>query len=304
MPDQDELRHAQLIKVLNDEYGHLGITGLRPLGEGMDAKVYRAHSPELGPVAIKMPHARWVSSGNEPRLDTRTLLRQEWQLSKHLRACGLPAPEVFLLHTDDAGVDFVVSEFIPSDRSQLPDAEFGRLIRAIHDLPIPAFDLVASQPPAGTDDVLAERITQRLAKLAAITGLPAGIPDIGMALSADRKDNGTPSLLHMDLRPANILVRAGRPVAVLDWSNALVGDAALDLARAAEYGSLTPAALAAHGSHGAFSMTPSTPRQIVYRLDTAVMLSHVFLNGAPDQAKARHYLGRTMDLCRALLQDS
>ena len=140
----------------------------------------------------------------------------------------------------------------------------------------------------------------RITGLAAITGLPAGIPDIGAALSADRAD-GPRSLLHMDLRPANILVRSGRPAAVLDWSNALVGDAALDLARAAEYGSLTAVALAAYGDHGAFSMTPGTPRQIVYRLDTAVMLSHVFVNGAPDQARARHYIQRTTDLCRALL---
>ncbi len=108
------------------------------------------------------------------------------------------------------------------------------------------------------------------------------------------------SLLHMDLRPANILVRSGRPAALLDWSNALVGEAALDLARAAEYGSLTAAALAAYGNQRAFSMTPRTPRQIVYRLDTAVMLSHVFINGAPNEGKARHYIQRTGSLCRLL----
>jgi len=90
-------------------------------------------------------------------------------------------------------------------------------------------------------------------------------------------------------------------VALLDWSNALIGDPALDLARAAEYGSLTAAALTAYGNCGAFSMAPATPRQIVYRLDTAVMLSHVFLNGAPDQGQARHYIQRTTDLCQALL---
>lgn len=304
MPDQAELRHSQLIEVLRDEYGRLGITDLRHIGEGMDAKVYRAHSPELGPVAIKVPHARWVSSGNEPRLDTRTLLRQELRLSRHLRAHDLPTPEVFLMHTDDAGVDFIVSQFIESDGSELPDAGFGRLIRAIHDLPVPAIDLVASEPSADIDEVLAERIEQRLKKLAAIAGVPGGMPDIGAALSADRRDDAPGSLLHMDLRPANILVRSGRPVAILDWSNALAGDAALDLARAAEYGSLTAAALTAYGNPVAFSMTPRTPREIVYRLDTAVMLSHVFLSGAPDEASARHYIERTADLCRALLPGS
>jgi hypothetical protein len=93
MHNQAELRHSQLIQVLHDKYGQLRITGLRHIGAEMDATVYRADSPELGPVAIKMPHARWVSSGNEPRLDTRTLLRQELQLSQYLQAHGLPVPD-------------------------------------------------------------------------------------------------------------------------------------------------------------------------------------------------------------------
>lgn len=171
MPDCGQQRYVQLAQALREEYGHLGIASLRPIGAGMDAEVYRADSAELGPVAIKVPHAHWVSSGNEPQLDPRTLLRQEWQLSKHLRANGLPTPEVFMLHTDDAAVDFVVSEFIESDGSELPEAEFGRLIRAIHDLPVPAIDLVASKRSADLHEVLAERITQRLSKLAAISGL-------------------------------------------------------------------------------------------------------------------------------------
>src|SRR6266851_3521526 len=68
MPNRPELRRRQLMETLRQEYGELGITDLRHIGEGMDARVYRAHSPELGPVAIKIPHNRWISSGNEPRL--------------------------------------------------------------------------------------------------------------------------------------------------------------------------------------------------------------------------------------------
>jgi hypothetical protein len=54
------------------------------------------------------------------------------------------------------------------------------------------------------------------------------------------------------------------------------------------------------GDPAGFSLTPATPRQVVYRLDTAVMLSHVFLDGVPDQARARHYLERTVRLSRFL----
>jgi len=300
MPSRPELRCRQLMETLHDEYGHLGIADLRHIGEGMDAKVYRAHSPELGPVAIKMPHDRWISSGNEPRLDTRVILRKEFLLCRHLQVRGLQTPEAFFMHTDDGGVDFIVSQFVESDDSELLDSEFGRLIRAIHDLPAPSPDLMAGEPPADVDEILTERIDRRLKKLATIAGLNISAIDIGSALSAWPADDAPGCLLHMDLRPENILVRRGHPVAILDWSNALIGEPALDLSRAAEYGSLTVTALAAYGDSEAFSMTPRTPREIIYRLDTAIMLAHVFLNGAPDKVKARHYIQRTASLCRAL----
>jgi Phosphotransferase enzyme family len=163
------------------------------------------------------------------------------------------------MHTEDAGVDFIVSQFAESDGSELLDSEFGRLIRAIHDLPAPSPDLMTGEPPADTDEILMERIDRRLKKLATIASLNISAPDIGPALSAWPADDAPGCLLHMDLRPENILVRRGHPVALLDWSNALVGEPALDLSRAAEYGSLTPAALTTYGNSEAFSMTPRTP---------------------------------------------
>jgi aminoglycoside phosphotransferase (APT) family kinase protein len=303
MPEGAQSRHRKLSETLRGEYGHLRITGLREIGRGLDACVYRGESAELGPVAVRMPHDRWVSSGNEDQLDTRRQLRQDCHLSRHLRAYGLPVPEVFVLHTagtGDTGVDFTISQFIESDGSELPDREFGRLIRAIHDVPVPEANLVCMDSSGDADQVLAERIGQRLKNLAAITELGTGIPDVRAALDADQSHGHPRGLLHMDLRPENILARAGRPAAILDWSNALAGDPALDLARAAEYGSLTPAALDAYGDPGMFTMTPATPRQTVYRLDTAVMLSHVFLGDALDPARVRHYIDRTMSLCRLL----
>lgn len=303
MPGRAQTRHRQLTAALRDRYGHLGITGLREIGRGMDARVYRADSAELGPVAVRMPHDRWVSSGNEPQLDTRRQLRQDYHLSRHLRTHGVPVPEVFFLHTDDHGTDFTIARFIEADDSTLPAAELGRLIRAIHDIPVPGLDLVCMGSFSNADEVLADRITQRLERLAAITDLGADIPDIKAALAADPADSLPHRILHMDLRPENILARSGRPVAILDWGNALAGDPALDLARAAEYGSLTPAVLDAYGDPGTFMMTPETPRQAVYRLDTAVMLAHVFREGAPDPTRARHYTDRARALCRTLPGD-
>jgi aminoglycoside phosphotransferase (APT) family kinase protein len=296
----------QLSATLRDRYGHLGITGLREIGHGLETRVYRGESAVLGPVAIRVPHARWLNSGNEDHVDMRLLLRQDFELSRHLRAHGLPVPEVFVLHASGPGPDFTIAQYVESDDSELAGREFGRLIRAIHEIPVLELDLVCMQSHDDADHLLAERIGDRLKNLAAVTDLEADHPDIRVVLAADR-DAGLPRrLLHMDLRPENILVRSGRPVAILDWSNALIGDPALDLARIAEYGSLTPAALAGYGDPGPATMAPLasltslSPRQAVYRLDTAVMLSHVFLDDAPDKAKARHYVERTKSLCRLL----
>ena len=295
----DRVSEKSLAATLLDRYGHLGITGLRETGRGLDARVYRGESAALGPVAIRVPHARRLNDGNETQLDTRLQLRQDFSLSRHLRASGLPVPEVFVLHTDGTGTgtDFTIAEYVSSDASVLPESEFGGLIRAIHSIPAPRLDLVCMESSDDADQVLSERIGDRLEKLAAITEVGVRFPDIHAALAADRGDGLPRRLLHMDLRPENILVRAGQPAAIIDWSNALIGDPALDLARAAEYGSLTPGALAAYGDPGSFTMTPLTPRQAVYRLDTAVMLSHVFLSDAPDQVRARHYVERTRLLC-------
>ena len=229
----------QLSATLRDRYGHLGITGLREIGRGMETRVYRGESAALGPVAIRVPHTRWLNSGNEDQVDTRPLLRQDFDLSRHLRAHDLPVPEVFVLHASDTGPDFTIARYVESDDSQLADREFGRLIRAIHEIPVPELDLVCMESHEDADQLLAERIGDRLKNLAAVTDLGAGLPDIGAVLAADRDAALPRRLLHMDLRRENILVRSGRPVAILDWSNALIGDPALDLARTAEYGSLT-----------------------------------------------------------------
>jgi len=108
------------------------------------------------------------------------------------------------------------------DGSDLLDAEFDSLIRAIHGISFLDLDLdLDLGPSGGVGDIPAERIGQRL-KNPAATSLNAPVQDIAAALSADRT-----------------------------------------------------------------ASSPASPRQAVCRLDTAVMLSRVFLDGAPDPAIAR-----------------
>jgi hypothetical protein len=137
-------------------------------------------------------------------------------------------------NTDDAGTDFTIAQYIEADDSELPTSELGRLIRAVRDVPVPGLDLVCMDPSGDLDEVLSARIGQRLENLTAVVVPGLDLPDLRAALAADPAP-ARRCLLHMDLRPDNILARSSRPAAILDWGNALAGDPALDLARTAEY---------------------------------------------------------------------
>jgi aminoglycoside phosphotransferase (APT) family kinase protein len=91
------------------------------------------------------------------------------------------------------------------------------------------------------------------------------------------------------------LTRAGRIVALIDWSNAVVGPRALEFARVAEYGEelLGPDEVAALEAGGSWATA--------LRLDTAVMLAVVFLSEAPDPERAAPAIERVRSLTRQLL---
>jgi aminoglycoside phosphotransferase (APT) family kinase protein len=102
-------------------------------------------------------------------------------------------------------------------------------------------------------------------------------------------------LLHMDARPANLLTHKGHILGLVDWSNALIGDPALELARIAECGYLTPEFLQGYGVADPFAHLPKAV-EVLYRLDTAIMLGVVFLSEAPNEALAQAQVTRIQAL--------
>ena len=79
---------------------------------------------------------------------------------------------------------------------------------------------------------------------------PAGVPPVDGAAVDEAAVDGkrwtaAPVLLHLDLHPLNVLVDpSGQVVAVLDWANAAVGPAELELARTASILTADPQAVA------------------------------------------------------------
>lgn len=97
----------------------------------------------------------------------------------------------------------------------------------------------------------------------------------------------------------NLRVRNGRAVAVLDWTNALFGPAAVDFFRIMELGRPGDAFVRAYAD-----LTPlpevSTEEETFLRLDAALMLALVFVSEAPDPERRGPSVKRVQELARAL----
>lgn len=295
MTGREAAQRDRLRAVLDARWPAWGVGELELVGAGLDAAVFRAASAAFGSVAIRAPWTRWISNDNDPSLDARALLAQEQLLANHMRAHGVPAPRGFALHTGDDDFDFLVSAYVPDDGSDESPGELGAVMRRIHDAPVgPAIEAALATGELAA--ILAIRLTGRLRAVERLSG--AVMPRVAASALRERfaAARYRPSVLHMDVRRANIRVAGGEIRAILDWSNALLGDPALELARAAEFGVRSAAFDAGYGA------LPDVPAELelLYRLDTAVMLAVVFLSEAPDPAPARRQLARVDELVARL----
>jgi aminoglycoside phosphotransferase (APT) family kinase protein len=120
----------------------------------------------------------------------------------------------------------------------------------------------------------------------------------------------TGSLVHLDVRASNLRCTGGAVRGVLDWSNALIGDPALELGRLAEYALLPEngldyaAVLAGYGE----PVPVDSAAFWIYRLDAAVMLALLFSSDASHAELAPAAVDRLREvharLGRALAADT
>ncbi len=242
-----------------------------------------------------MARARWISNDNDRGLDARDLLRQEFALANHGRSIGIPTPAMY--HLDLEG-DLLVSQFMESDTGQSAPSQLGTIIGRLHQAPPPPIRCVGQRGQSAASTVT-NLLRERLGTIGRLTR--HDLPDVDQVQvhAHLRSREGYRALLHMDARSANVLVKNGQIVALLDWSNALVGDPWLELCRIAEYGEVgsefwTNYKLAAHDLAG--RSRPDTAIELLYRLYTATMMTIVFLSEAPDPLLGSRWFERTVQL--------
>jgi aminoglycoside phosphotransferase (APT) family kinase protein len=273
---------------------------LRLAGGGVEFQVFKATAPDGSRVVLRTPvGGRFQFNPNDGHVDTRSLLRWEYAVTRHLGGLGFPVATPRELCLGES--DVLVSDFVVDDGLGADQATLGALLRRLHDAPLPPVAPAAAHGlPAA--QLVPRRIAERFAQLAAyVTNLPAAPP--AERLTEVLASRPSDRLLHLDVRTSNLRCTGGAVLAVLDWSNALVGDPAMELGRLAEYAMLPDngldheQVLAGYGEPGAIDPAAFW----TYRLDAAVMLALLFSSDADHAALGPLAVDRLCDVNERLL---
>jgi aminoglycoside phosphotransferase (APT) family kinase protein len=270
-------------------------TGLRPAGGGVEFQVYEAVTPGGSKAVLRFPlGGRFQSNPNDRHVDTRAHLRWEYAVTKHLSRLRFPvaAPRELVLGDPDV----LVSDFVTDDGRGPDQVALGALLSRLHRSPPPsARPAAAGGLPVAP--LLARRITARFAELAAwVPGLPAAPPV--KQLTAVLAPRPAGSLVHLDVRAPNLRCTDGTVHALLDWSNALIGDPAMELGRLAEYALLPENGL----DYDAILAGYREPAGVdpaafwIYRLDAAVMLALLFNAEVPHAELGKRAVDRLREV--------
>lgn len=274
----------------------LGMTDGRLVGRGLEFEVWRMRHPEWGEVAVRLPATEEMANANDPDAAAVALHRHEASVYAYLAGTTIPVPRSYALLRFE--VDVAVSEYIVNDGSGFDSAELGRLLARLHALP-PMPHIAPSRAADAFRATVVERLIRRWELLRGIDPeLPAPPPAAELAAVLPA---AATSLLHLDVRAENVLCRDGKIRALIDWTNSLIGDPALELARAEQYAPYPENGLdQTELLRGYASVRPLPARSprctALYRLDTAVMLAVVFNDESPDPQRGPEALAVVHDL--------
>ncbi len=273
------------------------VQSITPFREGAELTVFRAVMGAGVKVVLKTAPREDLGNANDPSCSARALLSQEEHLSRYVRSRGIPVPVTYGLVTDGP-YPCLIQEFVEHDEScAVSDGHLAPLLSRIHTCTAPR-NLVAHE---GLPFVscIARRIVRRAHELEKATGVSLPVPDTDCIESVLKLRSYRPSLLHMDIRPPNILAAAGSIRAIIDWSNALVGDPALEFARIAEWWRPWRRLRVAYESICGPMRTPRIV-DLLYRLDAALVLGLLHSTEQPDPKDATAAMLRATKLADAV----
>ncbi|WP_170006019.1 phosphotransferase family protein [Bacillus fonticola] len=291
------------LSYLTKSFEELGIQieSLRNLNEGLESTILIGYSlEEKKEVAIKIPKEIIFNNDNDQNFSAMSLYTQEYRLLRLLKQMSFPVPEVY--HFDSSNkVPFIIMELL-KDVSTPTKEDFvsiGRLTRTLHSYKAPELNLVAMERFTDINELILHRLYKRFNIIADFGYSEGTLPPISLMSSSINHIEGEKCLLHMDIRPQNILKKTDNDFLFTDWSNALIGYPALEIARLQEYGEFFCEFMEGYGELTKIDKLP----MLIYRLDTAIMLSVVFLSEEPNPIMANTQLKRVSSILKEIKKE-
>lgn len=284
-----EKLRTKLQNILTREYKELGIKSLEVAGSGVQNVVFRGDS-KTGSFAFRVPWEREVANINENVFSSRLSLQKEAKLSKFCHSQGIPVPAVHGLHLSEE-LDFLISDYIATDSIPISSYEIGELTNKLHHMQIEGLHY-ENENGTSTGTHIAERLIRRLQSFNEITSLRISLPKAEEIEAILNECEQVKRLLHMDIRPANIIGHGGGIQAIVDWDNALIGHPLLELMRIAEVNEVNWNEFkAGYKNEHIFDSLPKIVC-LFYRLDTALMLANLFIDQLKIKDKGLYYTER------------
>ncbi|MDQ0271394.1 aminoglycoside phosphotransferase (APT) family kinase protein [Cytobacillus purgationiresistens] len=278
-----------LVEKLNWQVQHLSFAA-----NGVINAVFRVKEKELGEVALRIP---WIPRENRMDGEDSSVLslKKEAMIAQHCYQFGIPVPKIHQVYLSE-DINFLVSDFIHGDEEPISSFEMGELVARIHRVPLEGFKLV-DQKDSRLSDIISQRLVSRMHILRTLINEDIHTPaseDIAQIL--EQSSTGQ-VLLHLDVRPPNMIGIKGKIKALFDWDNAFIGDPIMELMRVSESCEIDEQEFI-RGYGDKRLLETSSLIQAVYRLDTALMLTILFTSFVHNPMKKKYYLGRV----RTLLQ--
>lgn len=287
---------------LNQLQSEAGLSSIQKFAHGLEFNVYTAQSLSHGKVVVRVPKQVVFQNVNDPDTDALALIRQELRIYNLLENSEVPVPQAIGHHVIN-GYPAMVSQFVDSDDSPVSAADMGRMLALIHSANVPedfGNDFVAMDAKDAIT-TLVKRMVYRFGqftKLAPET--QPWIPTEETLRATGEGLRGLPaSLLHMDFRDVNLRRQGGTIAAVIDWTNALVGPAAVDFFRTLEWSELDGAFFAGYAAEKSLPQV-SAAQEALLRLDAALTLALVFMSEAPDPERIPGCIKRVHELVQSL----
>ncbi|WP_242310973.1 phosphotransferase family protein [Bacillus cereus group sp. BfR-BA-01331] len=288
----EELR-GKLATILSQDYKELAVQDLKVIGTGVQNIVFCGDS-EKGPLAFRVPWEREVENINEDLFNSRISLQKETELSKFCYSKGIPVPKIHGLHLS-AELDFLISDYVSTDHMPISACKIGKLVSELHSIPIDGlqYEQNIREP---ISKYIAERIVKRIEGFNTITNCGIKLPETKTIEHILSTADHIKSLLHMDIRPANLIGYNGEIKAIVDWDNALIGHPLLELMRIAETNEVNWDEFEEGYKNDSIFNAPPHIVSLFYRLDTAVMLANLFIAHLKIEDKGVFYKERVKAL--------